>query len=165
VAWLFLLPILALTLVVPAPLGAAAAAREESRTPPAPVEPSWPPLPAPVDGAVELTLTEFLSRSYYDASNSLEGVPIRMSGFVVGTPEVPEGFLLTRFALACCAADAFPIQIEVRGLEGPVPANDTWMAVTGHWVAPPEDAEGVDRGAALEIETATVIDPPQNPYE
>lgn len=167
VAWLLVLPLLAILLVAPAPLGAYAASRDSSRTiPVVSGEPAFEPLPAAVDGAVPMSLIEFVTRAYYDADDSLEGVPVRLSGFVVADPEVPDGYQLTRFTLSCCAADGFPIQVAVRGIQGPIPPNDTWVEVTGSWVAPPPGTEvGVGRGAALLFGSAREIDQPENPYE
>lgn len=164
VAWLLVLPLLAILLVAPAPLGAYAAERDSARSP-APVTSGFAPLPEPVDGAVELTLTQFLTYSYYDTENSLADVPVRMTGFVVVDPAVRDGYQLTRFTLSCCAADAFPIQVNVRGVLPPIPPNDTWVEVVGTWIEPPPTAEGVERGAALQIVNSTEIEPPEQTYE
>lgn len=167
VAWLLVLPLLAILLVAPAPLGAYAASRESNRTIVVPESnPVFDPLPAVAGSAVPITLSEFITRSYYDENDSLAGVPIRLTGFVVADPEVPDGYQLTRFTLACCAADAFPMQVAVRGVEAPIPANDTWVEVTGTWIEPPPGTEvGVDRGAELELSSAVVVEQPTNPYE
>jgi hypothetical protein len=68
----------------------------------------------------------------YEAPHTLAGVRIRLVGFV--TPQQPgrDGYLLTRFALNCCAAAATAIKVAVRG--DPVPrAPDTWLEVEGRW--------------------------------
>ena len=166
VAWLLVLPLLAILLVAPAPLGAYAASRDSSRTVAVADTAAFDPLPPPSDGAaVPLTLTEFITRSYYDTGGSLAGVPVRLTGFVMSDPEVPDGYQLTRFTLSCCAADAFPMKVVVRGVEGASPPDDTWLEVTGTWVEPPEGAEGVERGAEIELASAVPIPQPENPYE
>ena len=48
-------------------------------------------------------------------------VTVRLTGFVVIEPGTKKGFQLTRFRIACCAADARPTQVTVRELDGPVP--------------------------------------------
>lgn len=165
VGWLLVVPLLAILLVAPAPLGAYAAARDESRV--AEVDTSsFGALPPPTDGALDLTLTHFVQRAYYDEDSTMAGVPVRLSGFVVADASVPDGYLLTRFTLSCCAADAFPIQVEVHGVEGPIPPNDTWLEVTGTWIEPPAGTSvGIERGAALRATSAVQIEQPSNPYE
>lgn len=170
VAWLLLLPLLAILLVAPAPLGADAAGRSDAQAPPSPAADSlFGPLPAPSDGAVELTVTEFLQRALYDDARSLEAVPVRLRGFVVVDPETSDGYLLTRFVLSCCAADGFPIQVAATCIDGPPPPDDTWVEVVGTWDPPAPDTSETDGGgpavAALAAESQTVIDPPAKPYE
>jgi uncharacterized repeat protein (TIGR03943 family) len=165
IAWLLVLPLLAVVLVAPPPLGADAARRDTAASLPPPRS-SFPALPPPRDGAVNLPLNAFLSRAYYDHSDSLAGVTLRLTGFVVSDPALPDGYHLTRFQMVCCAADAIPIKITVRGLDAPAPADDTWVEVTGQW-APPADpnAIGVNRGAIVDATSHTEIPPPANPYE
>lgn len=135
---LLALPFVVVILVNPRPLGAYMAAREAPRVP-SPRSSSgidYPPLPPPVDGAHELTLTQFTERALYDTEQQMEGERVRLTGFVTPAPDGGEGFLLTRFALACCAGDARPIQVAVPG---PVPGRtapppaDTWLVVEGTW--------------------------------
>jgi uncharacterized repeat protein (TIGR03943 family) len=168
VAWLLVLPVLAILLVAPAPLGAYAASRESTRTALAvpDAEPIFDALPPASRGAVPMSLSEFLTRSYYDEDDSLAGATVRLVGFVVADPELPDGFQLTRFTLACCAADAFPMRVAIHGVDGPIPANDTWVEATGTWIEPPEGTPtGVDRGASLQLASSTIIEQPTNPYE
>jgi uncharacterized repeat protein (TIGR03943 family) len=166
VAWLLLLPLLALVLVRPPALGADAARRDSSERLPAPTDRGFDPLPPARDGAVDLTLTEFMTRSYYDERESLAGAAVRLTGFVVGDADLTDGYRLTRFRMSCCAADAFPIRITVRGLDGPPPSDDTWVEVVGQWVPPSDpDASGADRGAALTITAQTPIPAPADSYE
>lgn len=166
VAWLLALPLLALVLVRPPALGADAARRDSSTRMPAPVDRGFDPLPAPRDGAVDLTLAELMTRAYYDEDNSLDGVPVRLTGFVVNDPALPDRYLLTRFWMRCCAADAFPVQITVHGLDGPPPPDDTWVEVVGEWIPPRDpDARGAARGAAIDLVTQTTIPAPSDPYE
>jgi uncharacterized repeat protein (TIGR03943 family) len=166
VAWLLLLPLLAVVLVRPPALGADAARRDSSERMPAPVDRGFDPLPPARDGAVDLTLLEFMSRSYYDERESLAGATVRLTGFVVGDPTLSDGYRLARFRMSCCAADAFPIRITVRGLDGPPPSDNTWVEVVGQWIPPSDpDARGAARGAALAVTTQTLIPAPANPYE
>ncbi|MGH9243242.1 MAG: TIGR03943 family putative permease subunit [Acidimicrobiales bacterium] len=165
VAWLLLLPLLAVLLVAPAPLGSYAAARSDPREVVIRTEPasSYPPLAAPREGAVDLTIGEFLERVYYDDSGSLEGTPVRLTGFVVKIPERPDAYFLTRFVISCCAADAFAMQAIVATDD--IPANDTWLEVVGTWDPDDEGLEQAGRTATLQPTAVRPVEPPANPYE
>jgi uncharacterized repeat protein (TIGR03943 family) len=178
VAWLLTLPPLALVLIAPPALGAFAASRQAVRPPPinqtSPADPAaasadsslFPPLLPPSDGAaVSLTLAEYLVRDH-EAPHTLAGVRIRLVGFV--TPQEPgrDGYLLTRFAINCCAADATALKVAIHG--DPVPrAPDTWLEVEGRWQ---QRTGGDPNQPASEVplllaETIRVIEQPSPPYE
>lgn len=169
VAWFLLLPVLALILIGPAPLGTDAVDRGGASgggvravTSSGAVAGS---LPAPVDGAVELTMTDFLARATLDRSRSLDGVAVRLTGFVDG-PDPAGTFRLTRFALVCCAADAFALQVEVREAPVPVPAPDTWVQVEGRWAAEADGATSEADDPVVLVATAVrEVPAPANPYE
>jgi uncharacterized repeat protein (TIGR03943 family) len=167
VAWLLALPLLALVLIDPPALGADAARRDAAGAVAEPAAGSrLGPLPPPRDGAVTVKLADFVTRAYYDQTESLAGVPVRLTGFVVRDPDAADGYQLTRFVMACCAGDALPMQVTVRGLDGPPPVDDTWVEVVGEWI-PPDDptAAGTERGAAIELRSQTEIPEPTYPYE
>lgn len=159
VAWLLLLPLLALLLVAPPPLGAFAASRQSNAVP-VDTATSYPPLSEPVDGASELKLSEFVFRALYDEERSLEGQPVRLSGFVSSAED--GGFTLSRFTLNCCAADARAIDVRVAAAGAP-PAVDAWVAVEGTWQA----ADAPEGGAVPEspVLTATAVSPIQEPVQ
>jgi uncharacterized repeat protein (TIGR03943 family) len=163
VTWLLVAPILAIAVIVPRPLGAFAANRAAA-TRPAPTRADFGPLPAPAaPGApVDLPLTQFVGRAVYDQGRSLRGAPVRLTGFVAPDRR-GGGFLLTRFVITCCAADARPVRVAVRGLAPPWPAPDTWVEVTGTWRPEPRAAED-DRPPVLDVATLTPIPAPANPY-
>jgi uncharacterized repeat protein (TIGR03943 family) len=170
VAWLLALPPLALVLIAPPALGAFAASRQAIQPPPASqarptgqVTPDggpglYPPLIPPGDGAaVPLSLAEYLVRDYAEP-HTLAGVRIRLVGFV--TPQRPgrDGYLLTRFAISCCAADATALKVAVLG--DPVPrAPDTWLEVEGRW------RQRAGETPLLVAESIRVIQQPSPPYE
>lgn len=163
VAWLLALPLVIVVWVAPLPLGAYAVADSATRVPGGAAG-AFLPLDEAVDGVVELTLSDFVRRSYFDTAATLAVGDLRLVGFVVSDPDIADGFRLTRFTLACCAADAFPIQVTVieAGVEL---ADDTWVAVTGRWVDPGDDLAGVERGATIEADAVELIEVPTNPYE
>jgi uncharacterized repeat protein (TIGR03943 family) len=178
VAWLLALPPLALVLIAPPALGAFAASRQSVRPPPtgqtSPTDQAaagadqalFPPLIPPGDGAaVPLTLAEYMVRDY-EAPHTLAGVRIRLVGFV--TPQKPgrDGYLLTRFAVNCCAADATAIKVTIHG--DPVPrAPDTWLEVEGRWQQRTggDPNQPASETPLLLAESIRVIDQPSPPYE
>ena len=166
VAWLLALPLLAAVLLQPPALGADAA-RRESGTASRPAAPAgFAPLPEPRSGAVDLRLGDVIARARFDPSGALAGVPVRLTGFVVRSEGIPHGYQLTRFSMACCAGDALPLSVEVRGLDGPPPPDDTWVEVVGTW-APPDTPAGADTAEPVRIDVRrqSTIDPPHFPYE
>jgi uncharacterized repeat protein (TIGR03943 family) len=175
VAWLLALPPLALVLIAPPALGAFAASRQTVRPPPTrqtvPTDQAtggvdqalFPPLVPPGDGAaVPLTLAEYMVRDY-EAPHTLAGVSIRLVGFVTPQQGGGEGYLLTRFALNCCAADATAMKVAVLG--DPVPrAPDTWLEVEGRWQQQTNDHPSSEIPLLL-AESIRVIEQPSPPYE
>lgn len=161
VVWLLVGPILAIAVVVPRPLGSFAANRARA-TIPASSPADLGPLPPPAvpGGPVDLSLKDFVGRAVYDQGQSLHGRAVRLDGFV--TPDVHgDGFLLTRFVVTCCAADARPIRVTVRGVAPP--AADTWLQVTGTWH--PEQRHGEDdRPPILDATDLRPIPAPVDPY-
>lgn len=164
---LLLAPVMVLLLATPVPLGSDAIGRGgaagDVRRAARPAATSSR-LPAPVDGAVELGMTDFLARATLDRSGSLHGARVRLTGFVAPGPDA-ETFALTRFSLVCCAADAFALQVEVRGAPLPLPASDTWVAVEGEWVEAPLPEDGDLAVVALRAEEIRPIEAPTDPYE
>jgi uncharacterized repeat protein (TIGR03943 family) len=178
VAWLLALPPLALVLIAPPALGAFAASRQAVRPPPtnqtSPADQAaagadsslFPPLIPPGDGAaVPLTLAEYMARDY-EAPHTLAGVRIRLVGFV--TPQQPgrDGYLLTRFAVNCCAADATAIKVTIHG--DPVPRTpDTWLEVDGRWQQRTggDPNQPASETPLLLAESIRVIEQPSPPYE
>jgi uncharacterized repeat protein (TIGR03943 family) len=163
IAWLLVAPILGIAVVVPRPLGAFAANRAAATLPP-PARADFGPLPAPVvpGGPVDLSLKEFVGRAVYDQGRSLRGAPVRLVGFV--TPDARGGgFILTRFIVTCCAADARPLRVAVRGPAPPWPAPDTWLEITGTWRPERRTAED-GRPPVLDATDLRSSAAPTNPY-
>jgi uncharacterized repeat protein (TIGR03943 family) len=177
VAWLLALPPLALVLITPPALGAFAASRQAIQPPPtiqtSPAEPAaasadsglFPPLPPSDGAAVPLTLAEYMVRDH-EEPHTLAGVRIRLVGFV--TPQQPgrDGYLLTRFAINCCAADATALKVTIHG--DPVPrAPDTWLEVEGRWQQRTggDPDQPASETPLLLAESIRVIEQPSPPYE
>lgn len=161
--WLLIVPVLVLLLVAPPALGSFAASRQAPRAGGAATG-AFPPLADPVDGAVPLPVSEFVSRALYDEHRSLAGARVRVLGFV--TPGDHGGYRLARFNVFCCAADAEAYEIEIRGDATPRRA-DQWLLVEGRWL--PQPVAGTmqpsTRRPVLVAEAVTPVKPPADRYE
>jgi uncharacterized repeat protein (TIGR03943 family) len=160
--WLLIVPVLVLLLVAPPALGSFAASRQAPRT--GGETGAFPPLPDPVDGAVPLPVSEFVSRALYDEQRSLAQARVRVLGFV--TPDDGAGYRLARFNVFCCAADAEAYEIAVRGDATPRQA-DQWLLVEGRWLPEPPltSVAPSSRRPVLVAEAVTPVRPPADRYE
>ncbi|MFF3444924.1 TIGR03943 family putative permease subunit [Streptosporangium sp. NPDC002721] len=161
VAWLLCLPVFAIFLIAPPALGSFAASRDDTPPPRDQTLSSFTPLTG--TGAVEMTLGDFIGRAWDDDKKSLTGREVKLTGFV--SPAKKKGqWYVTRMQIACCAADAFPLKVAVRGLQEP-PA-DTWVEVTGTWI--PQTFGTMTTGVVYPQITGKSlirIDPPEEQYE
>lgn len=161
VGWLMIAPLLVLVAVAPTALGAAAVDRTDAYA--GTGRSGFAPLP---DGdPVPLTFLEFVDRAVFDGENGLADRRVRLTGFVVNDERTPDGYVLTRFAVACCAADALPVQVAVVTAD-PLP-DDTWVRATVVWRAPaaPYDLDGDWIVEADLVEVEVLPEPPVAPYE
>jgi uncharacterized repeat protein (TIGR03943 family) len=162
VGWLLLVPVLVVMLVQPTALGSYAVS---SRSTVPGGDGSFEPLAAPVRGAVPMSMAEFVTRAVRDPGQSLAGVRVRLVGFVA--PGGGAGnYLLTRFVIFCCAADAEALQAEVRG--DPTPrARDQWLEVEGTWLPRPTaaDDDPSPPPPALHVDRVRPVAPARPPYE
>jgi uncharacterized repeat protein (TIGR03943 family) len=165
---LLLVPIVLIAVVPPLPLGAAAAAMKAG-TQRAPSTSGFRPLPPAVTGAVPLTVSEFVTRALYDTDGSLRGIRVRLVGLAAreaGAP--PGGFLLVRFAMFCCAADAIPVRIRIRRSQSRSPPEDSWVEVMGTWrPSPPHAGISFDPSMMPTLDALAVraVPEPSDPYD
>ncbi|QQE65688.1 TIGR03943 family protein [Leptolyngbya sp. BL0902] len=100
----------------------------------------------------------------YPEPEAYAGQAVNVSGFVTHMPGWPDNlFMITRFVLTCCAADAYPVGLPVELPPGtPRPAPDTWLEVTGRMTT-----QTLDNKRQLVIGEAalTEIPQPRTPYE
>ena len=157
-AWLLVLPVAAIFLVAPGPLGAYTASREGASVSAPKTGSEVTPLP-PGD-PVPLRLDEFAVRAVWDNGRTLEGRTVEVVGFA--TPDPQGGWVLTRLALACCAADALATKVKPIGDVPDLPAN-TWVSVTGRY-APGGGTGTSDAIPWLQVETMIRVPQPQDPY-
>lgn len=91
-----------------------------------------------------------------------EGEPADVIGFVYQDPRLPEGqFLVGRFAVSCCAADAFAIGMIVQSDEAHHWAANQWVHVNGTIQVSHLDGVAVPLIVAESIKEVSI--PPQ-PY-
>ncbi|GII28465.1 TIGR03943 family protein [Planotetraspora mira] len=162
VAWLLCLPVFAIFLIAPPPLGAFAA-RSEEAPPPPPALPADAYVPLAADRATSMELGEFIGRAWGDSRHSLAGKKVTLTGFVVRSSK-KDRWYVTRMQMSCCAADAIALKVAV--LDAERPPDDTWVEVTGTWVAPKTDK--IPNGTvAPELAATEVAEIPQpfEPYE
>ncbi|MFF3442481.1 TIGR03943 family putative permease subunit [Streptosporangium sp. NPDC002721] len=161
VAWLLCLPVFAIFLIAPPALGSFAASRDDTPPPRDQALSSFTPLVG--TGAVEMTIGDFIGRAWDDDKKSLTGREVKLTGFV--SPAKKKGqWYVTRMQIACCAADAFPLKVAVKGL--PEPPADTWVEVTGTWI--PQTFGTMTTGVIYPQMTGkslTKVDAPDEQYE
>ncbi|MFI2304075.1 TIGR03943 family putative permease subunit [Actinacidiphila glaucinigra] len=159
VAWLLVLPVLALVLVAPPALGSYSAARTGTSVP----RPfGFPALPA--GDPLRMETGDYAGRAVYDRGRSLSGRQLTLTGFVsIGRDGTP---YLTRMVLNCCAADARPVKIGLTGQVPPVLRPDAWLEVTGTYT-PRRAEDPVNDGPVpfLEVSRARPVREPAEPYE
>ncbi len=157
VGWLLLAPVLALLLIAPGPLGAFALDRTGSAVTLRSGGAVFPPLD-PGGSPHLMSLVEFDQRAFDGTDGStFNGADVRLIGFV--GPDRGADFVLGRYSIACCAADALAATALVTGWSGPTPPRDAWVEVVGRF----QTGGGDD--PRLAATTVTVIPPPDDPYE
>jgi uncharacterized repeat protein (TIGR03943 family) len=157
VAWLLLAPVLALLLIAPGALGAFSLSRTGSAVTVrsgggvfTELDPTAPPH--------DMSLLEFNQRAFEGTDGaSFNGATVRLVGFVA--PADGGGFLVARYSIACCAADAAAAAAQVVGWDGAVPRQDAWIDVTGTF-----QPGGAERPRIVAT-SVTPIPEPDDPYE
>ncbi|KOV90768.1 membrane protein [Streptomyces sp. NRRL WC-3723] len=159
VAWLLLLPLLALILIAPPALGSYSALRSGTA-----LQKPYGYGPLPAGDPVPLSVVDYASRAAYGHGRSLHGRAVRVTGFLAldhaGRP------YLVRMALNCCAADAQPVKIALTGALPPVLRPDAWLEVTGTY-APGLTHDPVNDGPVpyLKVTSARPVTAPRDPYD
>lgn len=128
--WLLLAPVLAIFLVAPPALGADKVSRS-AQSLGAQDRASYAYDPLPPGAITELAMGDFVSRAVWDSAGTLDGRQVRLTGFAV---RGQDGELyLARLTIACCAADALPVQVRLDGAGASLAgvAEDDWLQVDG----------------------------------
>jgi uncharacterized repeat protein (TIGR03943 family) len=159
---LLLLPILAIFLVAPPPLGADSVTRDAGRTAPVVTQQgasAFPPLPR--GAVVPISLSEFITRSVWDSTNSLNNRVVALTGFVVHEHGV---LYLARLVITCCAADATPMKVALAGGDTAGLSDDQWIQSDG-LLRPGSATQANEYTPTLRVSSLTRIAEPADPYE
>jgi uncharacterized repeat protein (TIGR03943 family) len=93
---------------------------------------------------------------------ALVGEQADVTGFVYHDEGMDaETFLLSRFVVSCCAADAVPVSLPVFWSGSGSLENDQWVEVSGHFAI--REIAG-NRAAVLIADTVTLVEMPEMPY-
>ncbi len=158
VAWLILLPVAAMFIITPPPLGSDAAARDSGTQPLSQnSDGGYEPLPE-TDGPITLNLDDYAARALFDGGQSMTGREISLTGFV--TESESGGWYLTRFVSSCCAADASAVKVEIQ--DAPSPPVEQWVTVTG--VYTDNGSTDYTKPPAFAAQDVVAIDPPRDTY-
>lgn len=100
----------------------------------------------------------------YPEPDAYTGQKVKVQGFVIHDPKLPEEyFLLSRFVITCCAADAYPVSLPVKLKESrndyPV---DTWLEIEGQMIT--TELAG-KRQLTIQPKSIQKIPEPKNPYD
>jgi putative membrane protein len=158
IAWLLILPVLALIVVAPPALGSYAADQTGTALQ---RPPGFDALPA--GDPLQMSVVDYAGRAAYDSGHSLDGRRVEITGFIsLGRG----GPYLIRMILSCCAADALPIKV---GLAGQVPAalrSNAWFQVTGTYTNK-QIKDFVNGGTIpyIDVSQAKPVPAPHDQYE
>jgi uncharacterized repeat protein (TIGR03943 family) len=165
-AWLLMLPVLAVFLVAPPALGADTVNRDGRAPADAPqtdvaadgteLFPALPP-----GDPVDVTLTDFSLRAAWDSGDSLTDRRVRLTGFVVHDGDIT---YVARIAIACCAADAYPVKIRLRGSDLSGYPDDSWVNVEAT-VVPDSATRANEYVPTATVHSVTPTTEPEDPYE
>jgi uncharacterized repeat protein (TIGR03943 family) len=163
-AWLLILPVFAVFLVAPPALGADTVQRAADAPPRLTTTATdgtveFPALPQA--DVVPLRLSEFTERAAWDAGHSLNGRAVRLTGFVV---HEGRNSYIARIAIACCAADAYPVKIKLVGGDLSHFADDRWIEAVVQ-LRPGTATKATDYIPAATVRDVRPVLQPEDSYE
>lgn len=156
--WLMLLPVLAVFLISPPALGgdvvsSAADTNQTQRSRNLLGE-------LPSGDVIPLSMTEFVTRTAWDESGTLDNRRVKLTGFLT---RADGDTFVARLAISCCAADARPLKVKLVG-DVPAMPNEQWVEVTGQ-VVPKSASEKTSWVPSFTVESSTSVAEPAEPYE
>jgi uncharacterized repeat protein (TIGR03943 family) len=160
---IILLPLVLGWLVPPKPLGASAFSNREINV--GNLQSVAPPGSSERMGLIsgEKNILDWLVDIQNSASpDDLSGQKARVIGFVYRDERFGASqFLVGRFIVSCCVADASPIGLIVQGEEAADFEDDQWIEISGHFETGMFEGEETP---ILIIDTIEAIEPPAQPY-
>ena len=160
--WMLILPVLAIFLIAPPALGADSVNRSGGRTVAqarSVKTTAFPPLPA--GNPLPMSLTDVVTRAGWDATNALNGRTVRLTGFSVREGNVT---YMARLVIGCCAADAFPVKVQLTGAGVSALPNDQWFETTGS-VQPDTATPSNGYTPTFVVSGLKTVAQPSDPYE
>lgn len=154
--WLILSPVIAVLVIAPPALGSFSAARAVPVRVSAADSKSFPVLIGPAPH--QLSLLDFTTRVVWDQGRTVANQDVALTGFVLS--QRPDGFVLARLVITCCAADAEPVEIEVR--TGRPPPKDSWVRVVGSYAGVDPDRSTFP---VLSAHSLAAVAEPADPYD
>jgi uncharacterized repeat protein (TIGR03943 family) len=115
-----------------------------------------------------MELTEFAYRAAFDERHSLDGVRVRLLGFAAPS-RGGGGYLLARFSMFCCAADAQVVEVAVRG-DSVQRRSDQWLLIEGYLrpssaARDAKDSDPTDTIPELVADSVKPVPAPRDRYE
>jgi uncharacterized repeat protein (TIGR03943 family) len=156
VVWLLLLPVLAIMVAMPAPLGGWGLSRQQNVN----LGTTWPKLSIISGAPTPVALPDFVGRALEPGSPTISGVEVEIVGFV--SARTDQSFTIARYSIACCAADATGSSVTVIGQSSP---NNSSTSTQLQWVRVVGKLDRVD-GFLPSINAVSVqlIAAPPDPY-
>jgi putative membrane protein len=158
------LPVILGLAVPPQPLGASALGNREVQ-----IGSVSSAMPAAVQAAAARAATEknvldwlLAFQASDDPVAAVAGQEARVIGFVFRDERfAPDSFMLTRFLVSCCVADASAAGLVVQWPQAAELEEDQWVEVRGHFEAGQLDGRPIPVLVAVEVVPTTV---PNQPY-
>lgn len=119
--------------------------------------------PEPVNAAENNKTVDVSLIQIHSKFESLVGRRVVTQGMYMSeTPGLPEdSYVIFRFLIVCCAADAQPLAVMIRGSRPAGVSDEKWLQVEG--VLKSTEVDG-NAAVVIEAEKVTPVSPPKNPY-
>jgi len=117
----------------------------------------------PAENAMNAKTADVSLIEIHSKFESLVGRRVVTQGMYMSeTPGLPEdSYVIFRFLVVCCAADAQPLAVMIRGLRPAGVADEKWLQVEG--VLKSTEVDG-NAAVVIEAEKVAPVSPPKNPY-